>query len=201
MMLVAPVAPRPVAKATAAQRRKAVVRAKTSSGSVEWYTPRFIIEAARSVLGDIDLDPASCAEANVVVRARIYYVKADDGFSKPWRGRVWLNPPYGVRNRRSNQDVWTARLFRLYDEGKVAAGLALVNAETGSKWFEPLWQRWVCLLYRRVHFWTSGEEKSQPTHSNAVIYAGPDPERFAQVFSRFGRVIPPLPVQGQGQLL
>ena len=40
------------------------------SGNFEYYTPPFIVEAARAVLGTIDLDPASSRQANLVVRAR-----------------------------------------------------------------------------------------------------------------------------------
>lgn len=55
----------------------------------EWYTP---IEIIRS-LGDFDLDP--CAPVNPLWKtARIMYNKNDDGLSKEWQGRVWLNPPY-----------------------------------------------------------------------------------------------------------
>ena len=38
--------------------------AKHSSASQEWYTPAPILERVRAVLGPIDLDPASCEEAN-----------------------------------------------------------------------------------------------------------------------------------------
>jgi 16S rRNA G966 N2-methylase RsmD len=57
-----------------------------------YYTPSEIIELARSVLGDID--PASSEIANRTVKAGEYFTKKDDGLSKEWFDRVWMNPPY-----------------------------------------------------------------------------------------------------------
>jgi len=54
----------------------------------EWYTPREIVAA----LGEFDLDP--CAPCPDFYTAKTCYTKADDGLSKEWHGRVWLNPPY-----------------------------------------------------------------------------------------------------------
>jgi len=43
----------------------------TSSASVEWYTPAWLVELVRRVFrGVIDFDPASCAAANAIVKAR-----------------------------------------------------------------------------------------------------------------------------------
>ncbi len=61
--------------------------------TAEHYTPAVYIDAGRHVLGDIDLDPASCAVANQTVRARRYYTAADNGLERPWGGRVFMNPP------------------------------------------------------------------------------------------------------------
>ena len=43
----------------------------------------------------IDVDPASSEAANKIVRASTYYTIEDEGLSKSWSGRVWMNPPYG----------------------------------------------------------------------------------------------------------
>lgn len=58
----------------------------------EWYTPPEILDLIYQVM-DIDLDPASPYPATVL--ARKHYTKEMDGLSKPWRGNVFLNPPYG----------------------------------------------------------------------------------------------------------
>ncbi|MCZ7575675.1 MAG: phage N-6-adenine-methyltransferase [Dehalococcoidia bacterium] len=84
-----------------------------NSGDHEWYTPREWIEAARTVLGTIDLDPASCALANEVVRATRYYTIEDDGLFRRWEGRIWMNPPYGL----GLVDMFTSKLLADYRSG------------------------------------------------------------------------------------
>lgn len=64
-----------------------------SCASPEHYTPAPYVEAARYVLGAIDLDPASSVSANATVRAKRFYAAADNGLAQPWHGRVFLNPP------------------------------------------------------------------------------------------------------------
>ena len=45
------------------------------SGNTEWYAPNDIIEAARSAMGSIDLDPFSCEIANRAVKAGNFFQK------------------------------------------------------------------------------------------------------------------------------
>lgn len=63
------------------------------SGSGERYTPAHVAEGARAVMGGIDLDPASCARANEIVKATKYYTRAENGLRRPMSGRVILNAP------------------------------------------------------------------------------------------------------------
>jgi len=75
--------------------------ARHSSESAEHFTPSAIVDAARVTLGGvIDLDPASCAEANAWIKATHIYTYEDDGFTKSWSGRVLLNPPGGLSDRQ-----------------------------------------------------------------------------------------------------
>lgn len=69
------------------------VNARHLSKTAEHNTPGPIVRASRDVLGSIDLDPASNAEANETVQATTIYTSEDDGLKQEWRGNVFLNPP------------------------------------------------------------------------------------------------------------
>src|SRR5207247_1394413 len=89
------------------------------AGSDEAYTPPWLIDAARDVLGAIDLDPASCAKAQTVVCAATWYGEADNGLAQHWRGRMWLNPPY------SDPDPWVEKALAHWLAGDVIQALLL----------------------------------------------------------------------------
>lgn len=155
----------------------------------EWYTPAPYIEAVREVLGGIDTDPASNPFANQTIRATTYYTAEQDGFSKPWAGRVFLNPPYGFGDdNESNQARWSKRLIEQFQSGITTEAILLVNAVPGNKWFAPLWNYTICFPDHRIRFYNEAVEAGQPTHSNAFIYFGPNRDTFARVFARFGVV-------------
>lgn len=166
-----------------------------SSKTVEWYTPARYIEAARAVMGGIDLDPASCEQANQIIQAGHYFTEDDNGLIRDWTtdgqpARVWLNPPYGRINGKSGQELFSKKMIAEYRAGHITAGIMLVNAATDCKWFSPLWSFPICFTDHRIKFIspTNGKAK-QPTHGSAFIYFGPDPALFAATFRRFGMIV------------
>jgi ParB-like chromosome segregation protein Spo0J len=165
------------------QRAIVARKALHSSESNEWYTPARIVDAARSVMGAIDLDPASCDEANEVVKADKIF--SENGLEQEWKGRVWLNPPYGREAK-----VWAAELASRYEKGDIVEGCLLVNSTTESEWFQGLMREYtVCFVLGRIKFWKPNEIHTSPTHGSAVFYLGDESDRFTEVFEKIGLVI------------
>jgi ParB-like chromosome segregation protein Spo0J len=152
----------------------------------EWYTPVRYLDAARAVLGGIDLDPASSPAANEVVRAATFYTSGDDGLALPWKGRVWLNPPYGDLPGK-----FVGRLLEEWEAGNVSAAVVLVNSHcTDTGWFQPLWQHTLCFTHHRIDFESAGREKtSTSTHGSVFVYVGDERPTFAERFAEFGAVV------------
>src|SRR4051794_2283740 len=116
-------------------------------------TPRWIFER----LGAFDLDPAA-ADPRPWDCARRNYTEADDGLSRPWRGRVWLNPPFD----RFQVAHW---IRRLAEHGH---GTALLHARTEAEWFEPIWRSASGILFMgdRIKF-CRPDGSEQPHNSGA----------------------------------
>lgn len=112
------------------------IHTKPNNGlSNDWITPEWVIKA----LGPFDLDP--CASAVQPWRtARRMISPPNDGLAKRWRGRVWMNSPYGQKLK-----MW---IERLADHGN---GIALVPGRTEvESWFWPfIWERATAILFFR----------------------------------------------------
>jgi ParB family chromosome partitioning protein len=151
----------------------------------EWYTPAAHIEAARDVLGGIDLDPASSALANQVVKAERFFTADDDGLAQPWTGRVWLNPPYG-----GMAGSFVGKLLSHHAAGDVPAAVVLVSAhDTDTEWFRPLFSHTLCFVAGRISFTTVGRPASSSNHGSVLAYLGADPAYFADHFKQFGDIV------------
>lgn len=160
-----------------------------ATGEFEWYSPAEYVEAARVVLGAIDLDPASSEAANAVVKARHYFTRSDDALAReePWTGRVWMNPPYAV----GVVDAFAARLARDYAAGAITAAVVLVNNATETEWFQGLAAVASAISFPkgRLKYWRPGAAvDSVPLQGQAVIYCGDQIDAFAERFAAFGFV-------------
>lgn len=165
--------------------------ANFSSESVEWYTPERYVEAARSVLGAIDLDPASSVTANAVVRATAFLTHADDGLTQDWNGRIFLNPPYGrTSTGESLAGAFCNKAIAEHRAGRVSAGIILVNSVHSQSWQAPLYRLPICLVDHRIEFISAdGQKNENPTFQNLFCYLGSDIKAFAKAFGQFGYVM------------
>jgi phage N-6-adenine-methyltransferase len=157
-----------------------------NSGENEWYTPVEFIEAARDVLGDIDLDPASSDAANEVVKAAEIFTAKDNGLLQPWHGRIWLNPPYSQPLISQFAEKFAASVAAR----DVASGVVLVNNATETEWFATLAAVAVAICFPkgRIRFWSPNKTSATPLQGQAFLYAGEQADKFCSRFAEFGIV-------------
>lgn len=164
----------------------------TSQTTQEWYTPPYIIERARSLLGTIDLDPCSAELPQTWIKATTYYT-LDRPAKKPWSGRVWLNPPF------DDTKPWIENLEKRFLEVRnnrhlaVSEALALVNSALGYKWYEELWINYaVCCLRDRLCFVNEqGKTVGQAKKGQTIVYFGYRYSDFRDCFGDLGRILIP----------
>lgn len=156
-----------------------------NSGENEWYTPPEYIEAAREVLGEIELDPASSKLANKTVKAKKFYTLDDDGLCQGWRGKVWMNPPYSL----DLIGEFIAKYAEHVSSKDVTEGIVLVNNATETAWFSELVSVSSAVVFPkgRIKFIDkNGKPSGAPLQGQAIVYAGSNPDKFISVFSEFG---------------
>jgi phage N-6-adenine-methyltransferase len=157
------------------------------TGENEWYTPAEYIEAAREVLGTIDLDPASSDIAQRTIKATRYFTVEDNGLSRTWGGRVWLNPPYA----QPAIQQFAEKMRDEVEAGRVEAGIMLTHNYTDTRWFHIAASRAsaICFTRGRIGFLSPDGKRAAPTQGQAFFYYGAAPDAFADAFCRFGLVL------------
>lgn len=170
-------------------------------------TPPEFIEVVRSVLGDIDLDPASDAEANERVKATSFFSKEDDGLKHDWVGRVFLNPPGGRLDPYTLQPtkspvkavssvaLWWAKLIYELQSGRVTEAVFIafsLEALMTTQKFAPLLPVTAfpfCVPSKRYDYAACGSAKNgSPPGASAIVYLGDRYTNFAAEVSRLGFV-------------
>lgn len=180
--------------------------ARHTMDSPEWYTPMPCVAAARHVMGEIDLDPASHKEANAIVKAGAFFDEQQDGLAHEWHGRVFLNPPGGLVgkfwkkllrewvNGRTNQAIWIGysleQLQTLQCVGAFKTPLDFSMCVPNKRIaFVENKAKKAARKAKLIEQGKTPNDKSSPSHANYIIYIGANQERFARIFGGFGQVV------------
>lgn len=112
--------------------------AATSSASDNWPTPPWVVRRAIAEFGPFDLDPATNPDNPVgaIQLAKLgqsveFHTVDDDGLAVPWKGRVWLNPPYGRTIGR-----WIAKARGEVEAGHAELAVCLVPVRVDARWWQ-----------------------------------------------------------------
>jgi ParB family chromosome partitioning protein len=162
-------------------------RGTQGTGENEWFTPEFYITLARSVLGEIDLDPATSAQAQKLINAGTFYTAENDGLQQEWHGRVWLNPPFA-------QPLIEHFVFKMaaeYTANRITAGIMLTHNYTDTTWFHEAAKvaNAICFTRGRVKFYKPDGTIAAPTQGQAFFYFGADVSAFFRQFKKIGFVV------------
>jgi phage N-6-adenine-methyltransferase len=135
----------------------------TSSATPEWPTPQWLVDQLAAEFGPFDLDPAATVEN---AKAPLFYTAADDGLAQPWKGRVWLNPPYGRDIGR-----WMAKAAAEAASGNAELVCCLPPAKVDTRWWRDATAAasLVRILPGRVKF---GDGSQPAPFPSAVIIFG-----------------------------
>ena len=176
--------------ATKPHGRVKVLRPDTSSdkphvtrttGLNEWYTPAPIVALARECMGGIDLDPASSAAANKIVKAGRYFDADTDGLAQEWSGRVWMNPPY-------SRDLVGRFVAKLLDS-PISQAVVIVNNATETEWGQNLLSAAVAVCFPRGrvrYLRPDGDAKGAPVQGQMIVGVGVSRSAFGEAFGDMG---------------
>ncbi len=162
-----------------------------NSGVTEYHTPLDIVDVARALLGGtIDLDPASNPLANASIRAATIYTRFDDGLSKNWVGRVFMNHPFSSPERACKPNCrkivckrrgyctdvdlpgnadWISKLVGSYEFGDVTSACCICFAATSEQWFAPLMRYPQMYFTGRVNYYLANGDLTEGVPKGSVL--------------------------------
>ena len=103
-----------------------ITKGLTSTGNIVAETPKYLFDRISSIF-NFSLDVCALPEN---AKCESYYTPKDDGLSKPWRGGVWCNPPYG-----REISSWVKKAYEESQKEYNSFVLMLLPARTDTKWW------------------------------------------------------------------
>ncbi|MEH2562430.1 DNA N-6-adenine-methyltransferase [Bradyrhizobium sp. AZCC 2289] len=142
-----------------------LTHAGNSTGNNLWETPVWLAKALSETVGGFDLDPcaATSDRRRARVKAKILLTEVDDGLSARWKGRCFVNPPYG----RGVAD-WVRKCF---DEGRRGCVVvALIPARPDSNYWHDFVAGHADVFMLRGRLKFGDGENSAPFPSCVVVW-------------------------------
>lgn len=183
------------------ENERVLMNPKHLSKTALWYTPTWLIEKCRAVLGDIDFDPASDQFGNTRVRAKEYWEHSALELDWPKVNTVFLNPPGGTIGKKSSAALFWAKLMDEWAKGTfnhaIFIGFSTEIMQTAQQECGLPPQSFAfCVPSKRFGFdYPDGTTSIHPSHTPMIVYVpGNPPEHdetygFAVVFGEVGHVV------------
>ncbi len=145
----------------------------------EWYTPAYIFQALNC---QFDMDVASPgADKTPWIPAHVFITK--NSLAIPWKGFVWMNPPFGGRNALV---PWLNKFIAHKN------GICLVPDRTSAPW----WQRWapsmdaILFVCPKIKFINSfGKQGCSPAQGTCLGAIGEYGNNILQLANQLGVVL------------
>ncbi len=154
----------------------------------EWYTPERVVVAVRKVMGgEIDLDPASSAVANEVVKALRFFTKEDNGLALVWTAdSLFMNPPYSMPLIEQFVD----KFLQEYSTGNIRQAIVLTNNSADTGWYRKLAAGALvfCITNGRISFYSPERGSDSPRMGQVFFYFGGSAIGFVNAFREFGEM-------------
>jgi hypothetical protein len=150
-------------------------------------TPVAILERVRRTFGgSIDLDPASNALAQERVKAKRYYTVDDDGLTRRWHGKVFLNPPY----ERGLIDRFVFKGIAEYRARHAQAIITLTHVGTAADWCNAAKAACTahCEPYKRINCDRAEGPATSAPRPSIIFYFGNNVAAFKREFGDLGRI-------------
>ena len=131
-----------------------------SSATCEWETPQDLFDELNRAY-DFEIDVCATVEN---AKCKRFFTRAEDGLKQEWRGRCWMNPPYG-------RDIgkWMRKAYESAIGGAVV--VCLVPARTDTAWWHDYAMKGrITFLRGRLKF--GGQNNSAPFPSAIVVFGG-----------------------------
>ena len=144
---------------------------RAAAPPTEWETPHWLFDRLSATFGPFTLDPACqvgqwTATCVTMTQGGIIYTPKEDGLVQPWRGKVYVNPPY---DKSLAQWVETAAHEAAAVNGPVLIAM-LLPVRTGRPW----WQKYVtkanAIMYLPGRLQFEGAENSAPFDSAVALW-------------------------------